>query len=270
MNRYVKKTMELCLPGVVIMAGWVHADRIVFTGEGRDSCWTNEANWIYYKSDPLRRGLPTTADEVRLNTNMIARITTSVTISYLKVGANGVGMNGKVIIDGGSLVTIGTSDYNSASQSANGSIIVTNGGTAVFNSRFYAGNKPEGIGTMFIEGGSVRVASTYYHHMEYTGTNTLYTRTTVGEAGLLDVDMLVLNAGVMDIAGGTVIVRMGNVKEINQWIAEKRIVAMGGTDDWRVKVTVDPATGYVVLTAERFITVGMLRSVSPVPPYFDT
>jgi hypothetical protein len=192
---------------------------------------------------------------------MIARITTPVTIGYLKVGANGIGVNGKVIIDGGSLVTTGISDYNSASQSANGSIIVTNGGTAVFNSRFYAGNKPEGVGTLFIEGGSVRVASTFCHHMEYTGTNTLYTRTIIGEAGLLDVDMLVLNAGVMDIAGGTVVVRMGHVEQINHWIAEKRIVAMGGTEDWRVKVKYDPVTGYIVLSAERFVTVGAVRPV---------
>ncbi len=237
----------LCFP---ILLGSVQAERIVFTGEAKDECWTNEANWVYYKSNPVKRGVPTEADEVRLNSAQTARITVPVRVGYLKLGANGLGQNGKVIIDGGSLVTVGLGDYNSAGQNASGTLIVTNGGSAVFNSRFNVGNSREAKGLLFIEGGSVRVAGPYNHYPEYSGPEAVLSRTVIGEAGLLDVNALVLNGGVMDVAGGTVIVRAGRIEQINQWVAEGRIIAMGDLDGWKIKAAMDPATGYLLIVAE--------------------
>jgi hypothetical protein len=255
----IKKTMNCYLLSIVIMTGWVHAARIVFTGAGGDDCWTNEANWVYYKSNPIKRGTPTTADEVRLNPNTTVRITTPVTVNYLKTGVNGYGT---VIIDGGSLSTVGTEDYNSASYNSLGVIIVTNGGAALFNFYFMVGFENHAGGRVEIYDGTVRVPGIYYHSKDYTGSEPVDTRTTISKGGVLDVNELTLNTGIMDVAGGTLIVRMGRAEEINQWIADGRIIAMGGAEGWKINVTVDPKTSYTVIVAESSSD----PKPSPVPP----
>jgi hypothetical protein len=262
----VKKIMKVCLPGIMILTGPVQAARIVFTGAGGDQCWTNGANWVYHNSNPIRRGVPTDGDEIRLNPNTTVLITTPVTVRYLKAGVEG---QGTVIIDGGTVVTTGPSDFNSAGGNSFGTIIVKNGGSALFNSRFFVGNKTDSKGTLIIEGGSVRVTGLYAQHLESDATPLFQTRTTVGDGSLLDVDSMILKGGVIDIAGGKVVVRTGGVEQINQWIAEGRIVAMGGAAGWKIKVTIDPASGYVSLVAElpgAPLSVGMR---SPVPFCFE-
>jgi hypothetical protein len=261
----VKKIMKVCLPGIMILTGPVQAARIVFTGAGGDRCWTNEANWVYHNSNPIQRGIPTAADEVRMNPNTTVLITTPVTARYLKTGVNG---QNTVIIDGGSLVTTGPTDYNSAGQNAFGTIIVKNGGSALFNSRFFTGNTADSKGWLIIEGGSVRVAGIYSQHLESSETNLFLTRTTVGDGGLLDVDSMILKGGVIDLTGGKVVVRTGRVEEINQWIDEGRIVAMGGAAGWKIKVTVDPAAGYIILGAEPLSAPSAVGMRRPVPSCF--
>ncbi len=230
---------------LAIMAGAAGAEKVKYINPGEDN-WTNGANWIYYKLKPVKRGVPTEVDDVRL-CNGTVRITTAVTVSCFKVGAEGVG---KVIIDGGTLVAVGTGDYNSSSYNTPGTIIVTNGGSATFYSRFMVGFEDYSGGRLEIYDGTVRVAAEYFHSKDYVGSAPVDTRTTIYQGGLLEVDTLTLNTGVMDIAGGKVIVRTGSLNQINQWIEEGGIVAMGDAEGWKINATVNPETGYITLVAE--------------------
>lgn len=250
-----KKGIGVVVLGAVVLIHSCWADRIVFTGQGQDDNWNNPTNWVYYKSNPPRTGVPAEMDEVRLNPGMVVRITTPVTVGYLKVGVYGLE---KVIIDGGSLVTLGTSEYNSANYKYSGTIIVQNGGSATFNSRFMVGygETSLGQGALEIRDGTVRVADVFFHNMNYSGTETLRSRTTIYGGGLLDVDKLTLNSGVMDIAGGTVVVRSDVVRDVERWLAEGRLIAMGGAEGWTVKATYNIETGWTTLVAAPPATVG--------------
>jgi hypothetical protein len=254
----IKKTTRLCAAGFAITAG---ADTFKPVYSITEQNWTNSTLWIS-TNRPGETVFPGDEDETRICSGII-RITTRVTVGYLKVGAEG---SGKVIIDGGSLVTVGSSDYNSASYKVPGALIVINGGSAVFNSRFMVGFQNSGGGRVEIYDGSIRINQTYYHNMEYNGQDKINTRTTIHAKGILDVNGLILNSGIMDVSGGTVIIRTGYAEQINQWVADGRIVAMGGAEGWKIKVTVNPSTGYITLVAEpsgETFSVGM---ICPVPP----
>jgi hypothetical protein len=255
--------MKLCALSFAVTAGIAGADTFRPVRLETDRNWTNINLW-FSTNRPGEKVFPGDADETRISGGAV-RITTPVTVGYLKVGSEG---SGTVIIDGGTLVTVGTSDYNSASFNAPGTLIVTNGGSAVFNSRFMVGFKNYGGGRVEIYDGTVRVARSYFHNKDYTGSEPINTRTTVHQGGVLEVNELILNSGVINIAGGTVMIRKGYVEQITHWIAEGRIIAMGGAAGWKIKVTVDPSTGHIVLTAElsgESFSVGMR---SPVPSCF--
>jgi hypothetical protein len=162
------------------------------------------------------------------------------------------------------LRAVGSNNCNAASYRCNGSIVLKNGGSAVFVSRFFVGYRDTQDGSVTIYNGTFRVENGYYHNKDYTGTNVFGTRTTINPGGLLDVNDLILNSGVMDIAGGTLIVRRNIEIEVNAWIAKGRIVAMGGQPGWNIKITIDPVTGWTSLVAEpatKPITVGMIEVI---------
>ncbi|MCU0857542.1 MAG: hypothetical protein MUC65_03960 [Pontiellaceae bacterium] len=259
----IKKTIKLCSLGFAAAAGMAAADVFHFTSPGADQNWTNVTNWVCIK-EREDRVLPGNTDQARID-HVAVRITTAVTVGYLR---SGVGGPGTVIIDGGSLVTVGPGKFSSASYNSPAIIIVTNGGSALFNFYFMVGclNYPEA--RMEIYDGTVRVSGTYYHVRNYAAPDPMSTRTVIHEGGLLEVDVLELNAGVLDIAGGKVIVRRSRADQISQWVAEGRIVAMGGAAGWAIKAVLDPETNYTVLVAEPSaapLSVGMR---SPVPSCF--
>jgi hypothetical protein len=241
----IKKTIELHLLSFMLMTGLAAGDIFHFTNSAPDQNWTNVNNWVCAEKRE-ERVLPGAADEARID-HAAVRITTAVTAGYLR---SGIGGPGTVIIDGGSLVTVGRSEYSPITYNSPAVIIVTNGGSALFNFYFMVGclNYPEA--RMEIYDGTVRVSGTYYHVRNYAAPDSMSARTVIHKGGLLEVDMLELNTGVMDIAGGKVIVRRSRADQISQWVAEGRIVAMGGAAGWTIKVVRDPETGYTALAAE--------------------
>lgn len=238
-----RKKAVLSFMGVVLVVGSVRADRVEFVGKGATVNWTNANVWLNTASH--LNSLPGEADEARIGKGVVT-LTTAVTVGYLKVGSGGPG---KLIIDGGSLVAAGTEDYNSACFKFEGDILVKNGGSATFNNRLLVGTANEPNGSLVIDQGTVRVSGKYVHNDMYSGTEVINTRTTVNAGGLLDVDRLVLNAGVLDVAGGTLIVRQDDAVKLNAWVDAGRIVAMGGTGGWKVKITIDDSTGYIKVSA---------------------
>jgi hypothetical protein len=156
----------------------------------------------------------------------------------------------EVIIDRGTLHAVGTNNCNAPSYRCNVAIIVKNGGSAAFTARFYVGYRDTQSGSVTIYDGTFRVTSSYYHNKDYVGTNVLGTRTTIKSGGLLDVDNLILNSGVLDIAGGTLIVRRDISVELDKWIAGGRVIVMGDASGWKIKATVDSITGWTTVVAE--------------------
>ncbi|MCU0858538.1 MAG: hypothetical protein MUC65_09075, partial [Pontiellaceae bacterium] len=195
-----KKTMCLFALGVMALIHSVQAERFDFIGyKNENNNWTNEALWVYSdKKTPS--GIPGPLDIARLLNGAKAEITSDVVVGSIHLASAG---SATLIINGGSLTATLTSDYNSVGYASFGSIVVQNKGSATFNSRFFVGHLNAPSGSLTIHEGTVRVANAFYHNENYAGSEVLYTRTTIHKGGLLDVDSLMLNAGVMDIAGGT-------------------------------------------------------------------
>jgi hypothetical protein len=120
-------------------------------------------------------------------------------------------------------------------------------------------------GSVTIYDGTLRVTKTYHHNETYAGTEILDTRTTINPGGLLDVNDLVLNAGILDIAGGTLIIRRCAVYEVDLWFAEGRIISMGGKPGWKIKVTFDEVSGWTAVVAEPVMKPLTVGGLNPVP-----
>lgn len=244
----VKKVMSLCVLGIAITAGISGADTFKSVNSGGDRNWTKAGNWICV-NNPAEKAVPGTADEVIVGNNAL-RITTAVVIDHIVIGEGGPA---ELVIDGGSLFAVGaatTNRINSAGHEHPGTLIVKNKGVAIFNGNFRAGFRNFNGGTVDIQDGTLRVAGTYYHNRDYAGTKALNTRTTIRKGGVLDVRILELNAGVLDVAEGTLVIRAVGLEQVNQWVAEGRIVAMGGEKGWKIRAKKDPLSGYLVVVAE--------------------
>lgn len=242
-----RNLIRFCMLGLVMTSGSVHADKIHFTGAGGTDDWADAANWSI-RTDPEKSGTPGAEDTVRIPGGSVVKLTSTVTISYLGNGVDGVRHGAvQLIIDGGTLVAVGREEFNSVSYNCPASFTVKNGGSATFYSRLIVGRLDFPGGEMIIHEGTVRVADVYYHNENYAGTETLGTRTTIHPGGLLDVDGLKLNAGVMDIAGGILIIRQHALEEVKQWIRDGRMIAMGGNELWKIKATFDEFSGWTTI-----------------------
>ncbi len=263
----IKNLIKWSVLGAALMAGTVQADRVFFTGAGGSDNWLDANNWSN-KDKQGAPGVPGDADQARIPGGVVVKITNAVTVGNFKCGSTEGTGTAQVTIDGGSLVTGKNVDYNSACYNVPGTLIVQNGGSAVFNTRFMVGFLDAQGGSLVIHDGTVRVADIFYQNMKYTGTDILNTRTTINTGGVLDVNDLILNAGVMDVAGGTLIIRRSILHIVEQWIIDGRIIPMGGQPGWKLKVTPDDATGWITIVAEAMtepFTVGMLEPVATVP-----
>ncbi|MBM4151925.1 MAG: hypothetical protein FJ220_00175 [Kiritimatiellaceae bacterium] len=249
----IQQIVSACILGAFVTTGMaqVETNFIIFTGGAMDKNWYNPNNWSYQKFTGSP-GVPDTHAEVRVTAGASLDITNAVTVEYFKNGCEGrKGIAGNVMIDGGILLATGTTQYNSVCFNRRASLTVKNGGSATFNTRLVVGFKDCQGGSLVIHDGSIRVVGTYYHQTDYTGTEAINTRTTIHTGGLLDVNDMILNAGVVDIAGGVLLIRGLAVDAADQWVSSGRIIAMNGIDGWQIKVSYDEETGWTKLTAEQ-------------------
>ncbi|MBM4152210.1 MAG: hypothetical protein FJ220_01630 [Kiritimatiellaceae bacterium] len=220
----------------------VNTNFIIFTDGAMDKNWYNPNNWSGQQLTESQ-GIPGANAEVRITAGASINITNAVTVEYFKNGCDGGKKStGIITIDGGILLATGTVDYHSVCYNRPATLTVKNGGSATFNSRLLVGNKDYQGGSLIIHQGTVRVIGNYYHQSGYTGTAALKASTTIYTGGLLDVNDMILNAGVVDIAGGVLVIRKDAVDAVNQWISSGRIIAMSGLDGWRIKVSYDDET----------------------------
>lgn len=227
----------------------VQADEFHFIGSKGADNWDDVNNWNNI-TNPEKRGIPGAADKSVIQGGRTLKLTNTVTVGYFRNGVDGVARGASsVIIDGGTLNTVGDGEWNSITRNCATTVIIKNGGVATFKSRLVVGYMNTGSGALIIQEGTVRVEDTFCHHEHYDGTEPLNVRTTIHSGGLLDVDKLILNAGVLDLAGGTLVIRKGAVSEVDQWVASGRIVAMGGAEGWSISNTVNPETGWVTVQA---------------------
>lgn len=249
-----------CLLGFAIATGSASADILRFANSTGDELWSNPANWIN-ETNPEEPGVPDSTDEVRIG-NAAVKLTTEVTISNLKAGDAGAGVevasgeSATVLIDGGELLATGADGFNSAGYKMPGTLIIQNGGSASFGSYFMVGHKKTQGGSVIIHKGTLRVASKYVHNMYYEETDLLNTRTTINPGGLLEVGDLKLNAGLINLAGGTLIIRRLATVEVEEWVKAGLIIAMNGAAGWTIQATFDPSTGWTTVVAVPPATVG--------------
>jgi len=206
-----------------------------------DGDWTNIENW-------RDQYTPNTTSNVRFSHGATARITNTVEVGAIQCG---VSVSSTVIIDGGKVTATSENSYNSAGSTGHhSSLTIKNKGTFKVNSYFIVGmsNSPNTKRTIYE--GTLYIARTFYQNKGYMGNAPLATRTTLYTGGVLNTGLMELNAGVLDIAGGTVIIRQDCRTQVAEWIEKGRIIAMGGVDGWKVKITQDEETGGIRLTAE--------------------
>lgn len=262
-----KRNIVIGAIGWLLVTGSALAQEHYFVWEGgADASWDDPANWTENRVTVTNaQGVTITLSEktccpgpesqVRIGSSVL-RITNDITVGSFKLG---VGRSATVTIDGGTLTSTGTKEYNSASYNTSAILIITNGGSAVFKNYFMVGFRQARGGIVKIYDGTLRVENNYIHNHQYAGTEDMNTRTIVYQGGLLDVDTLVLNSGILDVAGGTVVIRGRTPAfQVKDWIQKGKIIAMSGTDGWTVRVQEDPATAWITLTAEPPSTVGFI------------
>jgi hypothetical protein len=176
------------------------------------------------------------------------------TINTLHIAAGGAGAS--MIIKNGGNLTVTGGDV-SPGWNNNGSLTIETGGSLTCNGLFTVGMYADVAGSyahLFLQGGILTVNNVFYHGI-YFGGNPVDVRSEIN-AGILDLDALVLDRGVMDIANGTVIVNGDYTGAVAAWIASGQLTAFGGTGtifaevvDGRTYITAVPEPASMALLA---------------------
>lgn len=238
--------LRMGILGLMITAGTAQAAILQYTPRDGTDKWKDQSNWDVIEGTK-EAGLPDANDIVWLRNDSSVRVTAEAVAKALKIGKESTG---SVLIDGGTLHTTGMDEFTVVGDKAPGRLTIQNGGSLTCDSNFSVGSKDSSGSSVIIHKGLLRVANCYYHNEQYAGAAPIDTRTTIHTDGILEAERIELNAGVIDIAGGTVKVLNVTAELANQWIAEGKVIAMGGQEGWIVKVTTESDTGLLVMTAE--------------------
>lgn len=252
MNKKIITGIALCGMVAGLAQGAIY--RFDSQAPGGDDDWTNGQNWRNQDDGNSKGVVPGALDEVRFNYGGAeGEITSDVgTISQLRIGIDDTG--GKLTVSStGVLNVTGSSNMIGWNAGGNGGILLVNGGSITYGG--WLGVANNGDGTFELNGGNVRVANAFFHNLE-NGTGTASSSIT---AGLLDVNAMTLNSGVMDISGtGEVLIRAGtSASQIAGWISgglmtidgsgaavvdvDYELTAFGGSGQ-RITVIPEPAT----------------------------
>lgn len=220
----MRKALSGCVLFTLLTAGLVQADNIRFNNQGEGDNWMTPENWV-------GGNVPGALDGAFFNyAGQDATLTGVVPdIGRLVIGDN---EPGGVTVDGGTLVTL-PGDWSAVGYNVEDAfLIIKNGGSVTYGQRVFLGVNDIG-GTVDIYDGFIRVLNSYTHNNEFdnvfTNNPPSTSRTTIHPGGLLDVNLLRLKGGVMDVAGGTVIDRSGDVlNNVEEWVGDGRLVAFGG------------------------------------------
>lgn len=209
---------------------------------GGDHDWANAANW----NNSNKPGVPGAADVAQLIDGATVTLTGEVTVGAVHMASLGTA---QLTIDGGKLIATLEADYNSVGYAGPGSLIIQNGGSVIYYGHVIVGLKDAEGGAVVVRDGTMRVANSYCHNEGYFGKELRNTRTTLYPGGLLDVVNLVPNSGVVDVAGGTLIIRRNVIQKVEEWVASGRIIAMGGDQAWKIKTVFDTRNDCTIVIA---------------------
>jgi hypothetical protein len=252
MNKKLITAVALC--GMMASVASAAIYRFDSQAAGGDDDWTNGDNWVNQDDGNSKGVVPSDLDEARFNYGGAEGVlTTDVgTIAKLQLGLDDTG--GKLTVSSTGVLSV-TGDFNTIGWDAggNGGILIVNGGQITYGGWVSVANV--GTGTFELNGGLVRVENAFYHNLYNNGGTASSSITD----GLLDVNAMALNSGVMDISGdGEVLIRAGTSEaQIAGWISSGLMTINGsgtavldtdyaltayGGDGQRITAIPEPAT----------------------------
>lgn len=243
--KVLKKTFILCIS---LMSYFVvsqaanpdYPNRAQFTNRGDGDRWLDPQNWRNYS-------IPGTNDAVVFSPGKTARLKTSATVLAIQLG---VGGSEGLIVDGGALEVVGEGkhDWSIIGYKNDGTLTVQNGGSVTIKNWLLVGKF--GTGTLTIYEGSVSIGKNFRQHSQEEGpVDDSATKTTLYSGGVLEANGIDLISGVLDIAGGTLMIRQNVIMQIEQYVEAGRIIAMGGEAGWKIQASMDAKTGWTKVIA---------------------
>lgn len=190
------------------------------------TAWENGQNWRNQTADNAKGILPDTNAVVRFNFAGAGGTLASDAGSILRLQIGADDLGGSLILNPGARLLVSENEsYIGWNGRGEGGSLVVNGGMLEYNGWVSVAN--EGKGTFILNEGTVRVANTFFHNLRNGGGVTA----TFIRGGILDVNKMVLNAGVLEISGGVVRIRTGTSDaDIQNWI-NKGLLKIKGSDN---------------------------------------
>lgn len=233
----MKSVKCVCFIAVLLVAGLVNAGSTWYGLDAGD-VWSDASNWI-------GDGLPGSGSWVDVQmgwTQPCLLDSDAGTIGTLHVGVWEHG--GTMTIKNGGNLTVSGGDV-AVGWNRTGTLTIETGGSLTANCLFTVGmfaDEP-GSANLILDGGTLTVNNAFYHGI-YFGSNIVDVRTEIN-AGVLDVDALILDRGVMNITNGTVIVAGDVLDSVSSWIAAGRLTAFDGAGT----IVAQLGDGYTQITA---------------------
>lgn len=212
----------VCLFCVLAMA--VTANAQIWYGLDDGDVWSDPTNWIGGSG-----GVPGASDwaEVVYDFPKPCILDNAAgPINTLHIAAGGTGAS-MIVKNGGSL-TVSGGDV-SPGWNNNGTLTIETGGSLTANALFTVGmyDDVDSYARLILNGGTLTVNNAFYHGIYFDGSSSVDIRTEIN-AGILDVDALILDRGVMNIADGTVIVAGDITGNVSSWVTAGRLTAFDG------------------------------------------
>jgi hypothetical protein len=129
--------------------------------------------------------------------------------------------------------------------------LTMNGGCILFKEDLNVADLEDG--TLLIEGGLIRVEDDFFHNEDRNPGSP----TTRLHGGILDVEFMTLNKGVLDIAGGTLRIRAISKEQIQQWSFDGLMTFYGAVGIEGIHYTLSPMeNGFEIKAISGVKTVG--------------
>ena len=247
----VKQNILPCIVMFSLIAGFLSADIYRFAGPrvGGDNNWFDGTNWQNHTTEEkgwsVSGGLPLPGpdDDVRFNYGGATGVLNADAgvVGRLQIGLDDTG--GALMFNSGAKLIVSLDD-NVVGKGSAGRLIV-NGGHLSYGGDLNISSN----GVFELNDGLVRVDSVFYHHRDERSGGA---RTTI-KGGVLDVNTMELNAGVLNITGGIVRIRFGSKAEIKQWISDGSMTfhgVSGGFENIHYKLTSWGDKGFEIVVIE--------------------
>lgn len=233
------KKLKFCV--VFLLAAAMMTNAQIWYGLEDGDVWSDASNWIGGSG-----GVPGVSDWAEIiydfpKTCILDSDAGIINTLHISAGGTGASM---VIKNGGSL-TVSGGDV-SPGWNNNGTLTIETGGSLTANCMFTVAmyDDTDSFARLILNGGTLTVNNAFYHGIYFDGSSTVDIRTEIN-AGVLDVDALILDRGIMNIANGTVIVAGDVLGLVANWVSAGRLTAFDGAGT----IVAQLGDGYTEITA---------------------